>query len=415
MKNHRPTLATITGIILLGVALQSAVLFFALDPHKLYWKDARIYYKSAVRLHEGHPFSTTDDSAGMWHPPGYSYILSYMMKVAGTNVLNLRLFHVALFPVFLVLLYRLGAVWRGERTGRIAMILGALYPPYIYMSLSLYAESLLIYMYVGIALLVFLLARRPTYLVLIPLVLLISVAVMMRPTALILSIVAALVMLHGERSEWKRALAMGLLVIAVPGALATGWCIRNSHVHGRFTFSATAAGTLLANYNEGASWRDKKVSLPEEIQQKLSSASTFEEKDKIRTDAVRKFIREHPFWSMKIALLQSIASWSPWPVTMSTGGHAGWKYKGGAAVPFGLLCVFGIWGIVRERKDRFVQSLVLLMILNTVANGVAGVSYRYRVVTDFALILTASVILDGILKRCRRRPGDGKAVRHGDG
>lgn len=399
MKQNKSNFFAIAAIIIVGVVFQLIILFSVVKSDALFWPDPKHYYSIASDLSDGKPYSTAKSDFNIYRSPGYPFILSLMMRIVGKNIINLYLFHIALFPAFLLMLYKIGTLWENYRVGLIFALLGVLYPFYIYIPLGLYPESVLIYITPGIAILMFYIRNKMNYLLLFLLSGLISLAVMLRPTSIYWIPVVLIYILWHNGYKVKNIIAISALVILMPTVFVGAWSVRNKIIHNNFTFATAGSMNFVTSYNENADWRIKIVVLPENIQKRVFSAKNSAEVYKIYVDEAKKFILSHPLKAAKIAFMQCLDLWNPIPRTLTTGGVAQLKYKIIVAIPYLFFLIIGVIGIIIKRKDFFVQSLLMAMILNTVINGVIMISVRYRVVTDFAFIMTAAYAIDTIMAR----------------
>ncbi len=390
MKKDKTTLYFLVSLLVIGVVFQCVVLFFIIDPSALNWYDSECYYSIASELAEGAPYSTAESSANLYFSPGYPFILSLMMRIVGTQVVHIRLFHIALFPFFLLTLYQLGRLLKGKTVGLISVLFAVVYPYYLYQPLALYPESFLIYIFPGMLILMFLLREKIRYPLLILLSGVIALAVMIRPVLVYLIPFAWFIIVRWKGCPIKRVIAVGAVLTLIPSAVVCGWMVRNKIVHGDFIFSKSGAYNLLLSYNENADWRIKKAPFPNDIQERLRTAKNDSEKQQIYREEAFNFIKKHPVKSLNIAFMQCLDLWNPIPRTTIDEGFAQSKYKILAAIPYLFFLIAGGFGFVKERKLLFFQFLVVLMVLNTVFNGIVAISVRYRLVTDFAFIIMAA-------------------------
>ncbi len=406
LESRRGAGWTLLCIVGLGVALQLFTLFVIIDPSNLFWPDPKNHCEIARGLASGEPFSSPDTLLNLKYSPGYPFALSLMMRVVGTGILRVRLFHVALFPLFLLSLFQLGRLWGGRKVGLVLAATSAVYPPFVYIPLTMYPEALLIYVFGAIGLLTYSLRDRRSLPGIALLGVAIAVAVLIRPTSVVWIPVAAGFLAWQRRRQFGRAFAVAAILFLIPAAVAGGWMARNQAVHGQFTFSITGASNLLSTFNENQTGREKIVVLPERIEQRYRAAETTSEKAEISKEEAFRFIRENPRRSLKIVVMQCLGIWSPIPQTHMKGGLAALRYKIVLAVPFVAFLVLGIVGVIMKRRDTYVRALVVLMVLNTVINGIFTVSVRHRVVTDFAFLLPAALVVAAGLWRDHRAASD---------
>ncbi len=406
MKKNRIHLFILLSIIIIGLSLQFVTLFFAMEPDVLFWPDPKHYYEIASDLAKGEPYSTIETQENLYRSPGYPFILSLMMRIFGKSVMKLRLIHIALFPIFLFSLYKLGSLWKNQITGLICAFLGALYPLYVYTPLTLYPESFLLYLFPGIFILILKLKDKVHYNLLFLLSALITLAIMIRPTCVYLLVVVFLYLIWHRTLNglhMKKLIVISILLSIMPMVSVSGWMVRNKVVHDRFLFSTAGLKNILMSYNENANWQSKNAPLPTSVREKILGAADDKKRNEIYIYEIKKFIKNHPFKVSYIAFMQCLDLWNPVPRTATKEGLARLRFKIILAISYVFFLILGFFVIIREKKDAFVKCLVITMIFNTVINGLMAVSVRYRLLTDFAFILPASFAVEKLLIRLRSR------------
>ncbi len=412
----------VAGIILFSLALQVVFLFRVLDnPHTLFWVDAQHYHAIATRLYENGTYSDPTSEWNIYRSPGFPFLLSLMMHVVGTSVLHLRLVLILMTVPFLLVLYRLGLVLGNRRTGLLAAALGAIYPLYLYTPLTLYPESVLVPLFAAIGLLLYHAGRerRPGLLLLLGAA--IALAVLVRPTSIVWIPVALFHLFWGRRPQLKHFATATACVVLIPAVCVAAWMYRNYRVHGCAVFATGGSMNLLESYSEyaGGSKRDTVVDPAFDAQ--LDQAATAAEREKLRMDKVKAFMRNHPGRTLKVAVTHCLDLWNPIPSTAVQGGTAQSRYKAVNAVAYVPILLLALGGFIICRKNLLVRSFLLLTVLNTLANGIVSVSVRYRLVTDFVLILMAACALTALAGRYalliralahRRRRGARYALAH---
>ena len=66
---------------------------------------------------------------------------------------------------------------------------------------------------------------------------------------------------------------------------------------------------------------------------------------------------------------------------------------------YSFVLIFGVFGLIHCRRDTLTQAFLLLLVLNTVINGIFMTSVRYRLITDFVLIIYTAVFLQYIYSK----------------
>ena len=313
MKKPSQTAWWLGGIMLAGVLFQLVVLFFLMEPNKLFWYDPMDYYTIASNLAHGLPFSTEDTLQNLYRSPGYPFVLSAMIRIVGTKIISLRLFHIALFPVFLWTLYKLGAFWKGKQVGLVSAAFGIFYPLYIYQPLTLYPESFLLYLFPGIILLTFMLRENMRIGLLVFLSALVTLAILIRPTCIYFIPIILFAIFWQKKWQFKKLAITGSILALIPVLAVSSWMVRNKIVHHHLVFSVAGAEGLLMSYNENATWKHKKVEWPDSVQKRVKNARDFFDKQDILTEEAMKFIKRNPVKSFGLAVFRCFDIWNPIP------------------------------------------------------------------------------------------------------
>lgn len=377
--------------MLSGMLMQSAMLFLIVEPHTLNWLDPVNYLRIARELANGLPYSSYDVQRNLYQSPGYPYILSFLIRLFGDDIVKIRIFHILLFPFFLWSLYLLGSKWRNQFTGLLFAFMGIIYPFYIYVPLTLYPESILIYLIPVTVLLMYENSKKINPLTLLVSGIIFTIAIMIRPTAVVILLVFIVYVSFRSGFSWKKLLITTILAGFLPVASVTAWIYNNYQIHGTPVFSLAGDYNLLLSYNDNASIKVKAdYPLPDSVQTHLDKANSHIEFSKIAKNEAHLFIRKHPLKFLKLVILKQIDLWNPFPRTTTKTGFANMKYKIFAAIPYLFFLITGIVGFVKNKKNYFTIALLMIVILNSSINGFFAVSVRYRLITDFIFILFAA-------------------------
>jgi hypothetical protein len=392
----------VLGFALVGILLQLIIVFFIIDPNTIFWPDSQKNYTIATQLANDVPYSTTQNLANLGRAPGYPFLLSYVIKVFGSDVVTLRLFHVILFPFFIFAIYLIGKNLSGT-DGMVALIaagLSAVYPYYLYVPLTFYPESILIYLFAAIALSMVYTKKWGNSIAGVALTaLLIASAVMIRPTAVVWLPVAIFYLSCNQDAGLFRHLRTAAIIILIPVVFVTMWMARNHEIHGVYMFTTKPTELLLNTYTENSRWDVKHPPMPARIVKKLKETKDLKEKQKFAIKEATNFIVKNPWRAFSIAGMQMLDLWNPIPRTITKNEYGSAKYKIIPALMYAVILLLAIPAFIKHRKNRFVQALFLLMLFNTVLNGLFMVSVRYRIITDFGLILMSSFTIVSILDK----------------
>jgi len=225
----------------------------------------------------------------------------------------------------------------------------------------------------------------------------------------------------------RRALAIGLLVVAAAGLAVAPWVVRNRVQVGCYaittdsralwkannpaTYDVLAAGQWIDDVPDPQGvppWPDKAAGIYDETGEVVD----VDECAQMRyyRDEVTQFWREQPGEKARLAVQAVGMLWSPFlSVEADDAGQRGTAdllQRTVEPVFVVLLYAFAVWGAFLAHR-RFVALVALLLGLNTVMAMVFAGTVRYRVPWDFLLALLAAFALDrawGLLRNRRRRP-----------
>jgi 4-amino-4-deoxy-L-arabinose transferase-like glycosyltransferase len=354
-----------------------------MDPNVLEWPDPNHYLAIANTLADGGSYSS--ETHNLYRSPGYPYFLSFIIRVVGDNLLLIRFVHIAFYAIFLIGAFCLGKEWKNDQFGLLLTLICCLYPYYIYIPLTLYPEALLIFISSWIIYFLLKLDHSFKTFDLLLISLLISVGVLVRPTFIVVSI-AFVCYFALTKNTFLNKLKVSILLIIVPVFFLSMWGFRNFKVHDQFIVSTAASTNLFYGYNENTTVKTKSdCPIPEDIQNKLNAAADVFEKDSIYKSSAIEFIKNNPAKSIFLATIRMLDLWNPIPHT-STNYSVIKKVL--SSIPYTIILLLSLFGFYALRKNYFAYMLLGILILNTGANGLFGVSIRYRVIFDIILLLT---------------------------
>lgn len=388
-------------IILTGCLFQVLCLFIFMLPDTLAWPDPRHYLKIATALANGESYSS--EIYNLYRSPGYPFFLSFFIMLFGNDVLTLRLIHIALYAIFLFGVYKFGKMWNGHSFAILLTFLSSLYPFFIYIPLTLYPEALLIFLTPWIFFLFLKIEKDPkftdnSFIASI----LISLAVLTRPTYIIVPLVFVLYLAITKRIFSRRVLIktsilrrnlfntmkIGLIIAILPLFITTLWGLRNLKVHSHFIISTASSVNLFYSFNENTTIYTKSdVPIPEDVAYQITQVNNEFQRDSIYRETAIDFIKEHPRKSIMLTLTRMYNLWNPIPFTITRITPLKTIV---AAIPYTLLLLLSVLGFYKLRHEKFIIMLIAILIINTVLNGFFGASVRYRVIFDIVLILMAT-------------------------
>jgi 4-amino-4-deoxy-L-arabinose transferase-like glycosyltransferase len=392
----------VISFAVLGVLLQLFILFFIIDSNEIFWPDSQKNYAIAKSLSNGVPYSTPVNEANLGRAPGYPFFLSGVMSVVGTDVVSLRLFKISLFPFFIFIVYLIGRHFSNvdSKAAVIAAGLTAIYPYYLYVPLTFYPESILIFLFAAIALsLIYTKKSQNSIFNVLLTSVLIACAVMIRPTAIVWLPVAIFYLSWKHKISFFKHFRTAAIIVLIPALAVISWMSRNHDVHGAFMFTTKPTELLLNTYSENSRWDVKHPPMSERIVKKLRETKDLKEKQRFAVQEAKEFITNNPGRASTIAIMQMLDLWNPVPRTIIEDEYGSKKYKIIPVIMYTFILLLSIPAILMFRKNRFVQALLLLMLFNTLLNGIFMISVRYRIITDFGLILLSSLTLMWLIDR----------------
>ena len=244
-----------SALVVLGFALVLRVAQILATRHWLPVSDPADYARHALSLAHGHgmaPSLVPHGGPSALRPPAYPLFLGGVFALSGDSWTAGRFASALLGVVDVGLLGVVALQLWGRRAAIIAMVIGAVYAPFVLLSGTLLSEPL------GLAFVLALLAlllayrdpERPRWVAPVCGVLL-ALAVLDRPALVVfaLPLVAAL----GHPWKTRRALRAPAYALVVAALVVAPWTARNIHVFHAFVPISTQAGFLIGGtYNQTA-------------------------------------------------------------------------------------------------------------------------------------------------------------------
>ena len=359
----------------------------------VYQADEHGFEGAAWTLASTHAF--TDRGQPMVMPPLPSWLLSLVYLVTGRHPTAARLFEAALATLLVWAVARfVRAASRSEEAGKLALILAAVYPFFIYYGAMLMSETFYtLFAVCGLwRLCASLMDRGATPSTAAGAGLAFGLAGLCRGEgAAIAGVVLACALLAVALGRWSaRAWALAVVFWALP---LLGWAARNKNATGHWSLDthggmAMVHGTILFNYNEV----DTSVAMDALHQMAFWQEShdlPDHEREKIYMQKSLEFMRENPAITLVQWAKKAVNFWRPYPrqdkrYAGITGNDPGAGFGRTAMVLVSLmfepaLILGGFWGLWRLRS-RWAELFPLpLFILGTMGVHVLSVSQmRYR-------------------------------------
>jgi 4-amino-4-deoxy-L-arabinose transferase-like glycosyltransferase len=212
--------------------------------------DYAFYYQTAGGLAAGHGYAILGHPTAFF-PVGYPAFLAALFALFGTSLTTLKVANVALWALTAALAYVLGVQLGGRRVGLIGGLIVALYPDYVIYSSLAASENLFVPLLLGACCaLAGGPARRPSARRAALAGALLGLAILVRSTALLVPLLAALIIWLGWRS--RRGALAALCVVAAAACVVAPWAVRNALVMGAPAVSTNGGYTLWIGLNSRA-------------------------------------------------------------------------------------------------------------------------------------------------------------------
>ncbi len=384
--------------------------------------DAASFDRHGVSIAQGlgYPPSRLAEGPSAFRPPGLPYALAGLYAATGTEDSETRwtvgrvaqsVGSVAAAGLIGLMALRL---WGDRRIAYAALVIAALFPPWLMWSTTLLSEPLFVFLEVGTVLAALAFRRQPERLRWILLAgALVGLATLTRPNGAVLLVPVALAAWARRPRGSLRAVVPPLVAILAAAALIVPWTIRNARTFDAFVPVHTETGFALAGtYNDQAAGREDCPAcfvwfIPPEYVPLLRPGMNEVEVEATMRRAGLHYLRTHPTY------LGRVVFWNA--IRMVGGGGISLEQKvarqasAPAALPW--LSLIGFWvvlalavgGASTHRARTWpgwlvaTPALLFASVLPILGNS------RYRAPVDPFLILLAAAFLVSLIDRARTR------------
>lgn len=234
--------------------------------------------------------------------------------------------------------------------------------------------------------------------------LLLALAVLVRPSAMLLPVFIGSIALFANRTEvhpyprwWPLPPATTLLLLVL--AVLAPWAYRNYLVLGAPILTTTNSGiTLHDGFHDGATGASDQRDIA--AMAFLKFETTEVQRNQIFSSQARLWIYEHPSECLSLAMAKIARTWSPAPLSDEYSRPA---YRAAGllfSLPLDLLALFGL---VRGRLPLAAKALLVLPALYFTAVHAASVgSLRYRLPAEPPMAILAASALAVLIPRTSR-------------
>jgi len=231
--------------LVIGFQMTIAAAYMASLPYHTVPGDDAWYYHQANHLAHGAPLiwnhaaaSPKDGEPTAFWPIGYPVVLSLFFRIFGPQIWAGQLLNLLLLAGITLVTYHWGKSLFGSQTANRAVLVVALTPSLILISLALLSDLLFTFL---LLLLLYLTQRRRKIMVTVLIGLLYGLAAMTRPVALFLPLLICIYWILRDR-EIKGALVHLIIIFAVGEMVLLPWQIRNYRVFGQFVAVSNNGG-----------------------------------------------------------------------------------------------------------------------------------------------------------------------------
>ena len=413
-------------VLILVAALALRVGLVATTGEYVPHADSIDYDRNAIFLaEEGRYLPTTQAEVGSpsaFRPPGWPYLLAGVYEVTGARGTAGRVAAAVLGTLSVLLIYLIGDAAFGRTVARWAGWLAAVFPPLVFMSGWLGAESLFVFVMLA-AVFATLRARGSPHLVRWALAagFACGLAALTRANGMVLiaPVVLALAATAGfrlRRPSMRPLLAPFVALVAMVVTVAP-WTIRNAVVFGEFVPVSTQGGYSMAqvwNADSDTSGPTRGAPRFEPVEPYQHQEGVDEvELDRQLRELALDYAREHPGWVIELAGLNLLRMFK-------LAGHESFTYywnqerdltasrRAMDSIGLAVVVLLVLVAVVDPRGRRSLReapwwlwlfpALVLMSIVLLFGNP------RHRASIDPFLILAAAVAVSTLWDRARSRP-----------
>lgn len=391
-------------LLLLGLVLRLAAMLiwqqqFAAG-QAFVFGDSDSYWQLARSIAQGEPYQYGSPDAKIFRMPGYPLLLAPLFLIAGGEppIWAARLLSALCGTAAIAVVYWLGRQLFGGRAALIAAAITAVYPGAIVLSVVVLSEALFVpLMLLQLALWVaaWQADQRPRSLLLAGSAgLVAAAATLVRPSWLMFVPLAVLIgVLYTPRSR-HLVISVCVLLGLVVGMLP--WWIRNAVVIGHFVPTTLQVGASLYDglspQATGASEMSFVERFAEAERVDPSSTEPFEYRlDRRLREAALDWLAENPGRALELSFIKVGRIWNVWP---NEAQFRAWPIRVFTLLTYVPLLVLGLYGAWQYRKVGFPAAICWLpAVYITLLHAVFVSSVRYREPAMLPLAVLASAVL----------------------
>jgi 4-amino-4-deoxy-L-arabinose transferase-like glycosyltransferase len=357
------------------------IFFFIIYPDQLF-PDSLQYEKLGIEF-----FNNNFQFTSPVHMPLYP-VMSYIFG----GRINLIFLDIILSSFSVILIFYLSSLIFDLRTGKIAGYISAIYPFFIFYSLSGLTET----MYIFVQLSYIILLYKKKYLLSF---FLIAVSLYLRPTLDLfypLIIFSFIYIVHRERFLKTFKILLSYMLIYI--IFLSPWWIHNYNKYDNFVRMNLAMGRVtyvgnndLNKSGGGIAGIDVDLSYADKIENDYERYEFFLKETK-------DFIFKNPSRFLKLSAKRFIRFWRPYPYTSH---YNSFIYNAVSIISFLPILIFSIMSLFIIKFEKFKKLVPIFIIIMslTIVHTLTISSIRYRLPLEPFLIIFASYFISNIPKK----------------
>lgn len=387
------------AILLLALSLRLGYVFYA-SP-EIHWEDEYDYLTLSQKFASGDGYVNEHGKPTAFRPVGYPLLLAGCHLLGLGSVPAIRMIQVVLSIVCVWLTFLIAEHFVNRKTALWAAFFAAIYPYFIFLPATLMSETWFSLLLLAGTFFYLKGEFQTHYLNTVLAGILMGLAVLTRPSALVL--VFAVLLWTGLRhgSNLNSILTRTALFALTVAMIIVPWMIRNQVQMGAFQLSSNAGRNLwLGNNSQSTINTGSNIDMSEDFHELVESLPEFEA-DKIYKQRALTFMRSNPQHVLWLSLQKGLSFWrfGPSPTTEGYVDQNSW-HRWISFLSYGPIFLLAIAGFLTASKKA--QSIMLLWIFYALAftavHAVFISKVRFRLPLDYFLMMMAAVALQKIIE-----------------
>ena len=390
LKNRKLLLA----IVLFGFLLRIG--FVLSQRNEIYWVDGVEYHALAQQIVNGNGYVTTNGTPTAYRPIGYPLFLALLFEVGGTGLLWIRFMQVIISSATILMVYLLAKRVLNPNLAIISAAIVAVYPYFAFLPGAILPTCWFSFLLViGVYFIVR--SREKNRIFEIGLAgIVFGLAILTRPSAAVLGSVVLFWLLVFNYSKPKQALVQAATFGLCVSLVVMPWIYRNYTVMGKATVATNGGRNFwLGNNPEATAISGNNVALPKTLEERLTSAQSELEQERIYYQQGKRFILQHPHRFVRLSIAKAVNFWRLYPILTNSYPHMESLSRWVSALTSAPLLVLGMLGLIMVWRSSKPEAFLLLMffIAFTILHAIFISKVRMRLPLDHFLAIFASSAL----------------------